>query len=162
MSIFENFDPNAIEALKSDFDLLPPANYNVRILEAEEATTKNGDPGVKVTLEVTDGEHMNRRLWDRCWIGQSSEKFAGREGQRFASLCRAVGWIPSKDSSPSELLGLELVAKVKIEKSRDPQYDDQNRVQDYYASTASVTPSPSPAASADKPKRAGSGDWKAQ
>jgi hypothetical protein len=162
MSIFEGFDPNAIEAPKSDFELLPPQNYSVRILEATESETRNGDPGIKIVLEVTDGEYMNRRIFERCWIGHSSEKFAGRERQRFAALCRAVGWTPTKDSSPSELLGLELVAKVKIEKSRDPQYDDQNRVQDYFASTASVTPSPSPAASADKPKRAGSGDWKTQ
>ena len=158
-SIFENFDPNAIEPLKSDFELLPPANYPVRILEATEAETRNGEPGVKIVLEVTDGEYMNRRLWDRCWIGHSSEKFAGQERQRFAALCRAVGWIPTKDSSPSELLGLELVAKVRIEKSRNPQYDDQNKVQDYFASTDSVMPSP---AADDKPKRAGSGDWKTQ
>ena len=43
MSIFENFNADSIEAPKSDFELLPPANYNVRVLEAEEAVTKKGD-----------------------------------------------------------------------------------------------------------------------
>ena len=159
MSIFENFNADSIEAPKSDFELLPPANYNVRVLEAEEAVTKKGDPGIKLTFEVTDGDHMNRRLWDRCWIKHSSEAFAGREQSRFASFCRAVG-VPQPRST-DEFFGLECVAKVIIERSKDPQYPDQNKCQDYFASTTSVTPS-APAASADKPKRAGSGDWKTQ
>ena len=157
MSIFENFDASTIETPKSDFELLPPANYPVRVLECEETETRNGDPGVKVTLEVTDGPHQSRRIWDRMWIKHSSEKFRAREQARFASFCKAVGVVTPQ--STDEFLGLELVAKVKIEKSRDSQYQDQNRAQDYFASTTGVTP---PASPADKPKRAGSGDWKTQ
>ena len=159
MSIFENFNADSIEAPKSDFELLPPANYNVRVLEATEATTKAGDPGIKLTFEVTDGEHSGRRLWDRAWIRHHKETFASREQSRFASFCRAVG-VPQPKST-DEFLGLECVAKVIIEKSKNPEYEDSNKCQDYFASTASVTPS-APAASADKPKRAGSGDWKTQ
>ena len=158
MSIFQDFNADNIEAPKSDFELLPPANYNVRVLEATEATTKNGDPGVKLTLEVTDGEYQSRRIWDSCWIKHSSDKFRAREAARFASFCRAVG-VPTPQST-DDFLGLECVCKVRIERSKDPQYSDQNKAQDYFASTTSVTPSP--AASADKPKRAGSGDWKTQ
>ena len=159
MSIFQDFNANSIEAPKSDFELLPPGSYNVRVLEAEESTTRKGDPGIKLSFEVTDGDYMNRRLWERCWIKHSSEAFAGREQARFASLCRAVG-VPQPQST-DEFLGLECVAKVIIEKSKNPDYADQNKCQDYYASTTSITP-PASDASGDKPKRAGSGDWKTQ
>jgi len=159
MSIFNDFDANAIETPKSDFELLPPANYPVRVMECEETETRNGDPGVKVTLEIIGGDYQSRRIWDRMWIKHSSEKFRAREQARFASFCKAVGVVTPQ--STDEFLGLELVAKVKIEKSRDSQYEDQNRAQDYFASTTSITPS-SPTPPTDKPKRAGSGDWKTQ
>ena len=63
------------------FPLLPMGVYTVEVMLAEESESQAGDPMVKVTLEVTDGEYTGRLAFDRLLFpkpGSKAEKIKGR------------------------------------------------------------------------------------
>ena len=48
---------------------LPPGDYVVKIVEAEEIESRtNETPGIECTMEVLVGEHAERRVWDTIWV----------------------------------------------------------------------------------------------
>jgi hypothetical protein len=52
---------------RGDFEPLPDAWHNVKVLDAEVVTASTGNVGIKLDLEVTDGPHQRRRIFDRIW-----------------------------------------------------------------------------------------------
>jgi len=46
-----------------DFTPAPPGDYTLKIVEAEEAKTRNGDPMVKVKLQIADGQFKGKNVW---------------------------------------------------------------------------------------------------
>jgi hypothetical protein len=58
---------------------LPPGEYSFRILSGELFTSKQGTPGYKLTLEVSEGEHEGRRCWHDVWLTQAALPLAKRD-----------------------------------------------------------------------------------
>jgi hypothetical protein len=58
---------------------LPPGEYSFRILSGELFTAKQGTPGYKLTLEVSEGEHEGRRCWHNVWLTQAALPLAKRD-----------------------------------------------------------------------------------
>ncbi len=58
---------------------LPPGEYTFRILSGELFTSKQGTPGYKLTLEVTEGEHEGRRAWHDIWLTPAALAMAKRD-----------------------------------------------------------------------------------
>ena len=62
-----------------DLGPLPPGEYTFRILSGELFTSKQGTPGYKLTLEVTEGEHEGRRCWHDLWLTPAALPLAKRD-----------------------------------------------------------------------------------
>jgi len=59
------------------FEPLPEGRYRLRIIKTEEKESKNGDPLVNVTLEVTEGKYENRKLFHNVTFMSKEKKGAG-------------------------------------------------------------------------------------
>ncbi len=62
-----------------DLGPLPPGEYLFRILSGELFMSKQGTPGYKLSLEVSEGEHEGRRCWHDVWLTQAALPMAKRD-----------------------------------------------------------------------------------
>jgi hypothetical protein len=99
------------------------------------ADTSKGGQMLKLTLQVIDGEHTNRMLFDRLNLVNSNPKAEEIAQRTLSSICHAVGKYQIRDSA--ELHNLPLIASVKIRPaSADGQYGPQNDIKGYKPATA--------------------------
>jgi hypothetical protein len=123
------FDPASIEAdERGSFTPLPEGDYACEIIESELRETKTGGQMLRLTLEVKQGPHAGRRIWDNLNIvnrNADAEKIAHRT---LKSICDAVGSGPIDDSE--QLHFRPLTATVKIEPAQG-QYEARNGVKRY-------------------------------
>lgn len=71
------------DVVAGSFTLLPEGNYVVRVVDAAEATSSNGNPQIVVDLEVINGDQKGQTLKD--WI-TVTEKSLGRVKGILAAL----------------------------------------------------------------------------
>lgn len=130
-----NFNANDVAPNESR-DVLPAGEYDVAIVASEAYTTTSGKmAGIKIEMQVLNGKHQNRKLWDRInfrpagnAVLSDGEKKAIEIGAgNLSSLCRAVGVLTPKDSS--ELHGKAFRVKVKVKQS--DEYGPQNNIAAY-------------------------------
>jgi hypothetical protein len=58
---------------------LPAGTYRCCVLSGELSKAKTGTVGYKITLEVLDGEHADRRLWHDIWLSEAALPLAKRD-----------------------------------------------------------------------------------
>ncbi len=63
----------------TEYAPLPSGEYTFRITKGELSTARNGTPGYKLTLEVTEGEHAGRRVWHDLWLTSAAMSFTKRD-----------------------------------------------------------------------------------
>lgn len=117
--------------------LLPDGEYDFEIANAEEATSKAGNPMITLRLRVfgPDGEPHPVRDWI---LDDNHRKLRG--------LCEAVGLLARYEDgevSDADLMGCTGRAKVVIRKDKNGQYPDQNGVA-YYIKSADQHAAPAP------------------
>jgi hypothetical protein len=128
------FDATQIQP-NQPFEVLPAGDYKCIITESEMADTKTGGQMLKLTLQVIEGEHTNRMLFDRLNLVNNNPKAVEIAQRTLSSICHAVGKYQVSDSS--ELHNLPLIASVKIRPaSADGQYGPQNDIKGYKPATA--------------------------
>jgi hypothetical protein len=106
------------EAAK-DLGPLPPGEFVFRILSGELSTSKQGTPGFKMTLEVTEGEYEGRRCWHDLWLTAAALPMTKRD----------LGKIGVTDLEQLERplpLGILIRAKIALRKNDDGT--EHNRV----------------------------------
>lgn len=124
---FSQFDASQVEP-DTAFELLPAGDYKVFISSAVDKPTKSGNGSyLELQLEVLDGEHKGRRLWDRLNLVNPNEMAVDIARRQLSAICRAIGVLQPK--SEAELQGKPLLCKVAIEK--DKEGNSQNRVKGY-------------------------------
>jgi hypothetical protein len=110
---------NATEAA-DEFEPLPPGEYEVRVLSGELFTSKrNGTPGYKLTLEVTEGDLEGRRLWLDFWLTAAALPMAKRDLQKLGVVT------PEQLEEP---LPPGILLRVKVVLRRDDDGNEANRV----------------------------------
>lgn len=97
---------------------LEEGTYQLRIAEAEEATSSTGNPMLKVTYDVVGME--GRKLWDNYVL---IDKCLWKLQELFTALGIPTESIVELD--PAELIGQEVLAKVVQEEYNG---DTMNRV----------------------------------
>lgn len=148
------FDANSVDTT-NPFDTLPAGDYQVMVVASDVKPTKAGTGFyLELELEVVNGQHQGRRIWDRLNISNQN-KTAEDIGQRqLSQLCHAVGVLNVGDSS--ELHDKPCIAKVVVKKSE--QYGDQNEVKGYVSnkmtSASAAAPPAAPAQAAPAPATA--------
>jgi hypothetical protein len=129
-----NFNASSVQVEEdSSFDLLPKGQYAATITDTEMRTTQSGaNAGTDyiVFVYTVDGPtHADRKLWDNCYFFHQGK--AGQIAQQqLAKMCNALGKAGAND--PAEFVGAKLLIDVGIEKSKDPQYGDKNRIYGYH------------------------------
>lgn len=124
---FSTFDVNAAEYNEnSSFDLVPAGWYQMFISKAELRPTRSGGSMISVTYDITGPSHQNRKIFGNFnW--ENANPVAQEIGRKqFAQQVRALG-LPGIQSL-DDLINLPFDGKVGIQKSKDPQYEDSNRV----------------------------------
>jgi hypothetical protein len=63
----------------ADFTPLPSGEYVAHVIAGDLFTSKGNTPGFKITFQVIEGEHANRRFWHDVWLTPAALPMAKRD-----------------------------------------------------------------------------------
>lgn len=124
---FSSFDINAAEYDEdSSFHLVPTGWYQMFISKAELRPSKYGGSVISVAYDIIGPTHQGRKIFGNFnW--ENASPVAQEIGRKqFAKQIRALGLPGIRQLE--DLINLPFDGKVGIQKSKDPQYEDSNRV----------------------------------
>ena len=152
------------------FELLPAGKYTGQICNHGWKHTKSGGHMLALTLEITDGATgIGRKLFDNLNIDCDNEEAQKISLRAYKAICMACNEetfydaiFDVDDSSiedylgmlPERLYGCDISLNVGVEKSKDPQYPDKNKVKAYGPASAPV-----PKTVSVKPAAKGKPSW---
>jgi hypothetical protein len=138
MSLINGFDAATVEPA-AEYKPLPEGEYVCIIAASEEKQTASGNGEyLKLTLEVVDGEHKGRQLFDNLNLLNPNQQTVEIAQKTLSAICRAVGVM--RPQHPMELHSKPLIASVKCEKRKD-NGELSNRIKAYKA-TGGAAPQP--------------------
>ncbi len=92
------FDASGV-APETPRELLPPDRYPVQIVQSEMRATKAGDGQMLwIEMDVIDGPHRGRKIWDQLNLVNRSEVAQEIAQRRLSAICHAVGQVQVTDS----------------------------------------------------------------
>lgn len=93
------FDANEVEPQQS-FEPLPAGWYTAEIIESKEKPTRKNPNNsyLELTLEIVEGEHKSRRLWERLNLNNDNQTAAQIAQRTLSSICHATGIMAPKNS----------------------------------------------------------------
>lgn len=107
-------------APQQEFDLLPAGKYVAQIIDSEVVETKAGTGQMlKLTFEILDGEHVNRKTWARLNIANQNEQAEKIGRAQLSALCHAVGVLKLTDSVQLHSKPVLITVKVRQPKPGD-------------------------------------------
>ena len=123
-----SFDTNSVEKRENNYELLPAGWYTAQVTESEIVPLKSGlGQALKLTFEVLSEGYRNRKVWARLNVQHRGSPQAEQIAQQqLRELCDSIGVVRMTDTV--ELHNKPVQIKVKVRKSDDPQYEDQNEV----------------------------------
>ncbi|RME98660.1 MAG: DUF669 domain-containing protein [Alphaproteobacteria bacterium] len=128
MANLNGFNAHEVEP-NVGFDPIPAGKYLCIIANSEMKPTKNGvGEYLQLELEIIDGPHKGRKIWDRLTLKHPNELTVRIARGALSSICRAVGVMAPKDSV--ELHNLPLLVSVGCKKREDTG-DTTNYVKGY-------------------------------
>lgn len=136
-----DIEVETMEFEERNYDPIPPGKYMMQVDKAEVMKTKSGDGKyIKASIRIIDGPCENRIIFQNFnYINANSEaQRIGRE--QLGKLCLVTGI--ANMNQALNLVGRPFIGKVKIEKSKDPQYSDSNQVADFYHIDSDQAPEP--------------------
>jgi hypothetical protein len=132
-----HFDPSAVPEDEKSFDPVPAGDYLLQAVEADVVPTKtNSGTRLTLTLEIMEGDHAGRKIWEGINIANQSEE-AQRIGQRqLADLCLSAGL--TSVSNSDDLIGRPFRARVGIQQDKGGQYAPRNVVKRWHIAPAKL------------------------
>ena len=137
-----DFDVSTYEAPKrTSFEPLPPGDYNTMITDSQMKATKAGNGEyLELTMQIIDGAHSGRRIWERLNVVNASkvaEEIARSQLNGIKAACNI-----EKLESSEQLHDVPFVLSLDIDR-REPT---RNKVMGY----TSVAKAPRPAVTSGK------------
>jgi len=129
-----DFDVTAYEAqpVRSGWDPLPPGDYTACVTSTEVKPTKAGNGEyIELTIDIIDGEHSGRKIWERLNVNNPSEQTMQIARSQLNQLATAVSQLPLTDTD--QLLEIPFTLHLDI----DRKDTTRNRVMGYSASGGS-------------------------
>jgi len=125
------FDPAEYADPVNNFNPVPPGDYILKALEAEEMSTRAGDGQyIKVKFEVSRGELKGRKIFMNFNVVNPNETAQRIGREQLAAWARACGKPKANDTD--QLLEVEFQAKVGIEKGKGEYLGrDNNRINEF-------------------------------
>lgn len=151
MADLNGFDANTVEP--ASFDVIPAGSYEAVITESEMKPTTTGGEMLVLSLQILNGEHQNRKVWDRLNLKNKNDTAVQIAKGTLSSICRAVGVMTPKDSS--ELHNKPMLIKLGIQPAKG-DYGESNTIKSYKPRAAGAIPQTQPeplqpVAAGDKP-----------
>ena len=135
------FDATTVEPT-TPFEPLPPGRYIVQIVASEMRSTRDGSGQfLWLELDVIEGEHLGRKLWDRLNLINPNAQAVEIAQRTLSAICHAAGKLQVQDSE--ELHLIPMLADVKVQPPRNG-YDASNKVR-YLPLEQAPTPAPAAA-----------------
>ncbi len=140
---FDELNLSTVQAAGS-IQPLPAGEYLGTIVEAndEAGETRDGVPtrAVSVRVDISEGEHQGRRIYDRLIVVHPTEIAQQIGRSRLKSLIEAAA--PGAKTS-AELIGKTVLASVKVAPRKDTG-EMRNEVRAYRRGQVSTPPPPPP------------------
>jgi hypothetical protein len=134
-----NFDSSTVAPRENNYELLPAGDYVAQVTESAIDPLKSGNGQcLKLTVTVLQEGHNGRKIFCRLNVQHSNPQTEQIAQQQLRELCDAIGVVRMQDTT--ELHNKPFVARVKIRKSTDPQYTDQNEISGFKAATSGARP----------------------
>ena len=137
------YDPNKYRSTWSDDDdsddapqqhdntPIPAGTYEATINAVTEREVRAGGDALSVWLDVAEGKHDGRRVFDWINLDLPQSPQASEIGQRtFRRLCRAAGFVDGPPAELEQLIGEYVKIRVIVRPARG-QYTASNRVVAY-------------------------------
>jgi len=110
----------------SEANLWPAGKYAFKILEAEESEDKNGNPMIKLNVQVFKETGASQRIFD--YVSGAWMEYKLRH---LAEACGLIDEYERGEIEAYQLVGKTGLAKVNISKDKTGQYPDKNGIADY-------------------------------
>ncbi len=139
-----NFDASGVEPA-APMELLPPGKYVAQIVQSEMQPTKQGDGQMLwLELDILDGPHRGRKLWDRLNLVNRSQQTVEIAQRQLSAICHAIGQIQVSDSEQLHFKPVLVTLAVEAD-SRDKhlpveQQRKQNRIKGYTPTKGASAP----------------------
>ena len=119
-------DPDNVQG---DYSPIPPGEYRVHVVGSDLKATKAGTGNyLELEMEVLDGEHQGRKLFDRLNIDNPNQQAVDIAQRTLNAICVAVGKLSIGDSN--ELHNIPMIAVVKVDPARG-DYGPSNSIKTY-------------------------------
>lgn len=143
-----SFDTNTVEPREAQYSLLPAGWYVAQVTESDIVALKSGNgQAIKLTFEVLSEGYRGRKVWSQLNIRHTNPTAETIAQQQLRELCDSIGIVRMSDTV--ELHNKPVQIRVKIRKSDNPAYEDQNEVAGFKAAGGAVAPAmPTPARAA--------------
>lgn len=141
-----SFDANTVEP--SDRSALPAGDYTVMITASEWKDSKAGAQYLALTLQVVDGPHKGRFLWDTLNLNHPKQYVLAIAQQTLSAICRATGHMAISDSE--ELHNIPVVVRVAYIEAKNG-FDEKNQIKQWKPAGSAASPV-APAAHPAHPK----------
>ncbi len=139
-----NFNAASV-APATAFEAIPAGNYAAIITESAMKPTKRGDGEyLQLTLQIIDGEHSGRKLFDRLNLNNPNATAVDIAQRTLSAICHAVGVMKPQDSA--ELHDIPMQVRVGVEKNASD--GTNSNVIKGYATAGNGKPAPRAAAPA--------------
>ena len=130
-------DVSSFEIVEGNFDPIPDGTYEIEVKSIVEDFSKAGHRYLKAEFEVIEGDHSNRRLWDRFNMWHPNPDAVLASQKQLSSLFTAAGFPTMRDTE--DLIGEQVNARVRTQ--QDDGYDPKNVIKGYRSNGA---PKPRP------------------
>ena len=137
---FANIDLDKVPEGDNNFDLIPNGEYGVRAVDMGLKTSANqgqhGNYGqmVAVEFEITGPTHAGRKIFVNYNIendNATAVEIGLRELKSWLQACNKATNGQMSMERVYECVGLEFVGRIGVSKSKNPAYDDQNKIAKY-------------------------------
>lgn len=136
------FDANKFEPNRA-FEPIPTDWYKAVIVESELKKTKAGDGKfLELTIEVVDGPHKGRKVWDRLNLENPNRQAVDIARSTLSAICHAIGRMTPSDSA--ELHNIPMETRVTVTKRKD-NGEMSNEVKGYRATKGGAAVAGAPA-----------------
>ncbi len=155
-----SFDTTAVAPRENNYELLPAGKYTCLVADSAVSPLKSGNgTGLKLTLNVLQEGYNGRKLFVNLNVKHTNEDTERIAQQQLRELCEAIG-LARITADTAELHNKPFIANVKVRKSNNPMYGDQNEVSGYSpAGVATAPAAPRAPAPASAPAAPSSPPW---
>ena len=119
------FDASTVDPTAT-YEVLPPGQYVVQIVQSEMRPTKNGQGQLlALELDVLEGEHAGRKLFDRLNLVNPNAQTVEIAQRTLSAICHATGRMQVQDSE--ELHLVPMLADVTVQPPKNG-YGESNKL----------------------------------